>query len=198
MASYYGQLLKWLLIKNGQLIKNFQTTFIMNNKSHKTMPPDDLYRNGVGIMISNREKKICIGKRLDSYDNSKAWQMPQGGIEIGEEEEIAMFRELQEETGIKKSSVKIISRTPNYYYYNLPPQLQKKLWNGKYLGQKQRWYILQLEDEDSAINVKTEHPEFIDWKWSDKEEVVELIIEFKKDLYRDVINTFNQFLINAN
>jgi len=170
----------------------------MNNKSHKTMPPDYLYRNGVGIMLINRERKIFIGKRLDSYDHSEAWQMPQGGIDIGEEEEIAMFRELQEETGINKSSVKIISRTPNYHYYNLPPQLQKKLWNGKYLGQKQRWYILQLEDEDSAINIKTEHPEFIDWKWCDKEEVVELIIEFKKDLYRDVLNTFNQFLINTN
>ncbi|MCE2687920.1 MAG: RNA pyrophosphohydrolase [Rickettsiales bacterium] len=170
----------------------------MNNKLHKTMPPDYLYRNGVGIMLINQEKKIFIGKRIDSYDNSEAWQMPQGGIDIGEEEEIAMFRELQEETGVNKKSVKIISRTPNYYYYNLPPQLQKKLWNGKYLGQKQRWYILQLEDKDSAINIKTEHPEFIDWKWSNKEEVIELIIDFKKDLYRDVMNIFNKFLINTN
>lgn len=153
--------------------------------------PDYLYRSGVGIMIINSDKKIFVGKRIDN--NSDAWQMPQGGIDAGEDEDIAVFRELKEETGISEQSVKIIKKSDNYYYYNLPYKLQKKFWGGKYLGQKQRWYLLQFIGDEASINIKTEDPEFSEWKWVSKNDIVSEIVSFKKKLYEDVIKEFGRF-----
>lgn len=153
--------------------------------------PDYLYRSGVGIMIINSDKKIFVGKRIDN--NSDAWQMPQGGIDAGEDEDIAVFRELKEETGISEQSVKIIKKSDNYYYYNLPYKLQKKFWGGKYLGQKQRWYLLQFIGDEPSINIKTEDPEFSEWKWVSKNDIVSEIVSFKKKLYEDVIKEFERF-----
>ena len=164
-------------------------------KLYKTLPPDYLYRSGVGIMIINQEQKIFVGKRIDNKDNLKeAWQMPQGGVDYGEDEETAMFRELKEETGINEKDVRIIYRLPKYQYYNLPKQLQKKLWGGRYLGQKQRWFLLNFVSNDSSINIKTKDPEFIDWKWVNKNELINLIVDFKRDLYVDILKGFNKFL----
>ena len=154
--------------------------------------PDHLYRSGVGAMVINAQKKIFVGKRIDN--NSNAWQMPQGGIESGEPEDVAVFRELFEETGIQENSLKIIKKSSGYFYYNLPYNLQKGFWGGKYLGQKQRWYLLSFNAEDCMININLESPEFCEWKWVDKDEILDLIVNFKKHLYRDILNEFDKFL----
>jgi putative (di)nucleoside polyphosphate hydrolase len=120
-------------------------------------------------MLINQEKKIFVGKRIDN--NSDAWQMPQGGADPGEEEDVAMFRELHEETGIISSAVKVIKKSSGHFYYNLPYNLQKKFWGGKYLGQKQRWYLAQFNGDDSLINLRSETPEFSHWKWIEKDKI---------------------------
>ncbi len=153
--------------------------------------PDYLYRSGVGIMLINREGKIFVGKRIDN--NSDAWQMPQGGIDAGEDEDLAMVRELKEETGIDEKSIKILQKSRGYYYYNLPYKLQKKFWGGKYLGQKQRWYLAEFVGDDRLIDTNTEHPEFSEWKWIARDEIINAIVAFKRDLYRSVIDEFNKF-----
>lgn len=154
--------------------------------------PDYLYRSGVGIVIINKKKKIFVGKRIDNHSDS--WQMPQGGIDAGESEDEAMVRELKEETGICAKDIKIISRSEQHHYYNLPYKLQKKFWGGKYLGQKQRWYLIEYIGEDSAINVKTEDPEFSEWKWIEKEDIVNEIVSFKRELYENIISEFLDLL----
>jgi putative (di)nucleoside polyphosphate hydrolase len=154
---------------------------------------DNLYRSGVGIMLINRDKMIFVGKRIDN--NSDAWQMPQGGIDIGESEDLAMFRELREETGISKNDVIFLQKSSQYFYYDLPYKLQKKFWGGRYFGQKQRWYLLEFSGDGSSINLKTEnHQEFSHWKWISKEKIINSIVFFKRDLYRSVINEFSNFL----
>lgn len=154
--------------------------------------PDYLYRSGVGIMLLNDKKEIFVGKRIDN--NSDAWQMPQGGIDAGEDEDLALFRELQEETGIVDTKIAVLSKSQNYFYYNLPYKLQKKFWGGKYLGQKQRWYAAKFIGDESDINIKTQHPEFSDWKWISKDEILDVIVKFKRDLYLDVLKEFSKFL----
>ncbi len=153
---------------------------------------DYLYRSGVGIVLIGVDKKIFVGKRIDN--NSDAWQMPQGGIDAGEDEDLAMFRELYEETGIVQSKVRILAKSQGYFYYNLPYKLQKKFWGGKYLGQKQRWYALQFLGCDDDINIATEIPEFSNWKWISKDEIISAIVQFKRDLYKQIIKEFSQFL----
>lgn len=151
---------------------------------------DHLYRHGVGIMVINRDKKIFVGKRIDNH--SDAWQMPQGGIDVGEDEDKAMVRELLEETGIK--DIKTLAKSSKYYYYNLPYKLQKKFWGGKYLGQKQKWYLVEFLGDETTINISTENPEFSEWKWIDKSEIIDVIVSFKKELYLSVINEFKEYL----
>lgn len=142
-------------------------------------------------MLINHEKEIFVGKRIDN--NSDAWQMPQGGIDVGEDEDRAMFRELKEETGIIDLNVKVIKKSKGYYYYNLPYNLQKKFWGGKYLGQKQRWYLAEFTGDENSIDVKTEDPEFSHWKWVSKDDIVSSIVRFKRGMYRDVISEFCDF-----
>lgn len=154
--------------------------------------PDYLYRSGVGVMLINREKKIFVGKRIDN--NSDAWQMPQGGIDAGENEDEAMFRELAEETGISDSSIKVLHKSQVHHYYNLPYKLQKKFWGGKYLGQKQRWYLAEFVSDENVINIQTENPEFSDWKWISKDQIISSIVGFKRKLYEDIIKEFEKFL----
>jgi putative (di)nucleoside polyphosphate hydrolase len=160
------------------------------NKSPKK--PDYLYRSGVGIMIINSKKEIFVGKRIDN--NSDAWQMPQGGLDVGESEDAAMFRELKEETGIEASSIKVLKKSQGHFYYNLPYKLQKKFWGGKYLGQKQRWYLAEFNGDESLINIATENPEFSDWKWIAGKDIISAIVGFKRDLYRDVLEELFEVL----
>lgn len=160
-----------------------------NNSKQK---PDYLYRHGVGIMLINQKKEIFVGKRIDN--KSDAWQMPQGGLDVAEEEDLAMFRELKEETGIEDFSIKVLKKSRGYYYYNLPYNLQKKFWGGKYLGQKQRWYLVEFVGDENLINVKTQNPEFSTWKWISSDTIISSIVGFKRDLYREVIKEFAEFL----
>jgi putative (di)nucleoside polyphosphate hydrolase len=154
--------------------------------------PDYLYRSGVGIMLINRNKEIFVGKRIDN--NSDSWQMPQGGLDVGETEDEAMVRELKEETGISDFDIKILSRSRDHFYYNLPYKLQKKFWGGKYLGQKQRWYLLEFIGDEKLINVTTENPEFSEWKWIMREKIVSAIVPFKRELYEEIIAEFKTYL----
>jgi len=159
---------------------------IKSNITTTNNKPDHLYRKGVGIMMINQDQKIFVGKRIDN--KSDAWQMPQGGLDHGESEDEAMFRELKEETGT--NNVKILQMSKEYHYYNLPYKLQKKFWGGKYLGQKQQWYLTRFLGVDNQINIDTNEPEFSSWKWMDKNEVIDHIVPFKRDLYVKLINEF--------
>jgi putative (di)nucleoside polyphosphate hydrolase len=154
--------------------------------------PDHLYRSGVGIMLINSRKQIFVGKRIDNH--SDAWQMPQGGLDLGESEDRAMLRELKEETGLEHYNVKVLQKSTGYYYYNLPYKLQKKFWGGKYLGQKQKWYLAEFSGNESSININTEDPEFSDWKWVFKNEIIKIIVDFKRSLYENIIREFSNFL----
>ncbi|NBX53004.1 MAG: RNA pyrophosphohydrolase [Proteobacteria bacterium] len=154
--------------------------------------PDHLYRNGIGIILINSNKKIFVGKRIDNQ--SDAWQMPQGGIDVGEDEDLAMYRELLEETGIKSENVKLIKKSNRYFYYNLPYKLQKKFWGGKYLGQKQRWYLVRFVGTDQDVNISSHEPEFSEWKWVNSDDLLNLIVSFKRKLYQELITEFSEFL----
>ena len=149
------------------------------------------YRNGVGMVILNQNKKIFIGQRFDKDES--AWQMPQGGIDKNENPHDACIRELTEETGIYKN-FKIIYKTKNWYSYDLPKNLQKKLWRGKYKGQIQQWFLIDFFGQDNEINIKTKHPEFKKWKWASKDELMSLIVPFKKNLYEKTFIEFSNFL----
>lgn len=149
------------------------------------------YRPCVGLMVINDKKNIFTGQRLDFV--STAWQMPQGGIDDGEEELNAAYRELREETSITKKNVKLLAMSNDWYSYDLPVELVSKLWNGIYIGQKQKWFLMEFIGNDDEINLKTEIPEFSCWRWSTKQELIESIVPFKKDLYEAVIKEFQTF-----
>ena len=145
------------------------------------------YRIGVGIILLNEEKKVFVGKRIDI--KSEAWQMPQGGINKDEKIENAAYRELYEETGIKKA--KIILRSKKWFQYNIPLALKKKLWKGKYLGQKQKWYVMKFKgNERKDINLNISKAEFCEWKWINLNELESLIVPFKKEMYKKILKEF--------
>ena len=148
------------------------------------------YRMGVGMMLVNSSGQVFVGKRIDT--SSEAWQMPQGGVDKGEDEQTAALRELKEEVGTDK--VTIIAQSADYYYYDLPEDLIPKVWGGKYKGQKQRWYVFLFEGEDSDINIETEDPEFCQWQWINPSDLPEVIVPFKKKIYSDILNEFSNIL----
>lgn len=145
-----------------------------------------LYRNGVGIFLLNDKKKLWVGRRLDS---NIFWQMPQGGIDNDESEEEAMKRELEEEIGTK--NVKIIKKSKKLLNYDIPSDMIKKVWNGKFKGQAQRWFACKFRGSDSEINVATKVAEFVEWRWIDPELVVDAVIPFKKKMYRSILKEFS-------
>jgi len=147
------------------------------------------YRKGVGMMVFNDKKKIFVGKRID---NQTAWQMPQGGVDDNEDYEAAAKRELYEETGIQ--SVRIIQESKAVYTYDLPEYLLGKIWRGKYMGQKQKWFLMKFLGPDSEINLNQKYPEFNQWKWVDIDDLPTLIVPFKKELYLSVIQEFRKFI----
>jgi len=139
-------------------------------------------RTGVGIAVLNFKNKVFVGKRKDNpFDK---WQMPQGGIDPNETPLVAMKRELEEETSIK--NIKVLKEFNQWLEYELPKNLIGKIWNGKYRGQKQKWFIVRFIGEESEININTKNPEFIEWKWIDINLLPELIVNFKKHIYKDV------------
>tara|TARA_B100000287_G_scaffold36827_1_gene33833 strand:+ start:1200 stop:1673 length:474 start_codon:yes stop_codon:yes gene_type:complete len=139
-------------------------------------------RNGVGIVVLNSTNKVFVGKRIDNPKNF--WQMPQGGIDPGEEYFSAALRELKEETGIE--NVELIKEINETLTYELPSNLLGIIWKGKYRGQKQRWFIVRFKGNDSEINLKTHKPEFLDWKWIDIDEINKVAVNFKLEVYNKI------------
>ena len=148
-------------------------------------------RVGVGAIVINKENKIFVGKRIDFAKNNK-WQMPQGGVNDGENLLSALKRELEEETSIK--SIKILKELDEWTEYELPDYLLGKIWKGKYRGQKQKWFILKFLGSDNEINLKTSHPEFIEWKWVSPENLPKIIVDFKKVLYENLLLKIKPFI----
>lgn len=150
------------------------------------------YRPCVGIMLVNRDGKVFVGQRLDNV--VEAWQMPQGGIDEGEDSRTAALRELGEETGIASDLVNIIAKAKDEHFYDLPPELVGKLWGGKYRGQRQEWFLARFLGEDDDIDIQTAHPEFRAWRWADPETLPDLIVPFKRKLYRDILQEFRALI----
>ncbi len=132
-------------------------------------------RSGVGIVLLNNSNKVFVARRIDNPKNF--WQMPQGGVDKGEDFLTAAFRELEEETSIKK--VELISEIDGFISYTLPDRLLGIIWKGKYRGQIQKWFLMKYLGEDSEINIKTKKPEFLDWKWIDLKEITKFVVDFK-------------------
>ena len=148
------------------------------------------YRSNVGIMLINDDGHVFVGQRLDN--NQNAWQMPQGGIDGDEDPQSAAYRELLEETGIEQENVKFLATSSKWLLYDLPEDLIPKLWNGKYRGQKQKWFLFKFLGTNRDINISTEHPEFANWKWIPKENLLEEIVPFKKSVYESVLREFER------
>ena len=144
-------------------------------------------RTGVGIIVLNKQNKIFVGKRKDNPGDK--WQMPQGGVDEGEDYITAMKRELMKETSIQ--NIKIIKEIEKIYQYELPENLVGIIWKGKYRGQKQKWFITRFLGEEKEINLNTKHAEFIDWKWIEPKLLPEIIVNFKKDLYLNLLKEIN-------
>ena len=144
-------------------------------------------RKGVGIIVLNNQNKIFVGKRKDNPGNK--WQMPQGGVNEGEDYITAMKRELLEETSIQ--NIEIIKEIEKIYQYELPENLVGIIWKGKYRGQKQKWFITRFLGEENEINLNTKHAEFVDWKWIEPKLLPEVIVNFKKDLYLNLLKEIN-------
>ena len=150
------------------------------------------YRPCVGVVLINTEGRIFAGQRIDSA--VPAWQMPQGGIDKGEEPREAAFRELWEETGVTADLVEELGGTDDWVTYDLPPELLGKVWGGKYRGQKQKWFLFRFKGRDDQVRIDSEHPEFSTWKWIGHEEMVASIVPFKRAVYETVVEAFRDHL----
>jgi len=156
-------------------------------EKYKNLP----LRSGVGIVVLNRINKVFVAKRIDNPKNF--WQMPQGGVDAGENYLTAAYRELKEETSI--TNVELISELDGFMTYNLPDQLLGIIWKGKYRGQTQKWFLMRYLGKDNEINIKTKNPEFIDWKWVELKEITKLVVDFKLDVYQQVKKKVEKILI---
>ncbi len=144
-------------------------------------------RLGVGIIVLNENNLVFVGKRKDNPEDK--WQMPQGGLDEGEDFITAMRRELIEETGIK--NIKIIKEIDRMFEYELPKNLVGIIWKGKFRGQKQKWFITKFLGKDNEVNLKTKYQEFIDWKWIEPKKLPDVIVNFKKDMYKSLVKEIN-------
>ena len=141
-------------------------------------------------MLLNDANQVFVAKRIDM--RAEAWQMPQGGIDEGEDPHTTAFREMEEEIGTAKGEV--IAESANWLTYDLPEALIPKVWNGKYRGQEQKWFLMRFTGKDSDINIETEHPEFLECKWADPQTLPDIIVPFKKQLYADILAEFQGYL----
>ena len=139
-------------------------------------------RSGVGIVVLNKENKVFVAKRIDNPKNF--WQMPQGGVDEGEDFLKAAYRELEEETSIK--NVKLIKELDGTITYELPDRLLGLIWKGKYRGQKQKWFLMRFTGEDSEININTSNPEFLDWQWIELDLITDVVVDFKLHVYKEL------------
>ncbi len=147
-------------------------------------------RSGVGIVVLNKENKVFVAKRIDNPKNF--WQMPQGGVDEGEDFLKAAYRELEEETSIK--NVELIKELDGTITYELPDRLLGLIWKGKYRGQKQKWFLMRFVGTDNEINIKTKHPEFLEWKWVELENITDLVVDFKLHVYKEVKDKVKKIL----
>ena len=147
-------------------------------------------RSGVGIVVLNKKNQVFVAKRIDNQKNF--WQMPQGGVDKGENYLAAAYRELKEETSIK--NVDLVKEINGLISYELPKNLLGIIWKGKYRGQKQKWFVMKFLGEDSEINIKTRHPEFCEWKWIDLENITDLVVDFKLHVYEKVKKKVKEIL----
>ena len=151
-------------------------------------------RSGVGIVVLNNKNQVFVARRIDNPKNF--WQMPQGGVDKGEKYYEAAKRELEEETSIK--SIKLIKEIDGYITYHLPNNLLGIIWRGKFKGQKQKWFVVRFLGSDEEINIKTKKPEFFEWKWIEIEQITDLVVKFKMDVYQKVKEEVKKILININ
>ena len=151
-------------------------------------------RSGVGIVVLNNKNQVFVARRIDNPKNF--WQMPQGGVDKGEKYYEAAKRELEEETSIK--SIKLIKEIDGYITYHLPSNLLGIIWRGKFKGQKQKWFVVRFLGSDEEINIKTKKPEFFEWKWIEIEQITDLVVKFKMDVYQKVKEEVKKILININ
>ena len=147
-------------------------------------------RNGVGVIVLNNENKVFVGKRKDNPVDK--WQMPQGGVDIGESYLAAMRRELYEETSIK--NIEILREVDGFFEYELPKNLVGIIWKGKFRGQKQKWFIAKFIGNENEINLQTRNPEFIEWKWIAPDELPKTIVDFKKKMYVELLKIIKDFI----
>ena len=148
------------------------------------------YRSGVGILLLNREGLAFVGRRLDQ--TAAAWQLPQGGIDDGEDPYPAALRELAEETSVR--SVELLAESRDWLTYDLPPELVGKVWKGKYRGQKQKWFAFRFTGSDAEIDVEVPHQEFGEWRWLAPRELPHYIVPFKRDLYVKLVEEFHDLI----
>jgi putative (di)nucleoside polyphosphate hydrolase len=151
---------------------------------HAALP----YRACVGVVLIDTAGRIFAGQRIDS--EVAAWQMPQGGIDAGEDPRAAALRELEEEIGVSADLVQVIDETPDWLTYDLPDHLIGKVWKGRYRGQKQRWFLLRFLGRDADIRLETDHPEFSEWRWLTADELLDGIVPFKRAVYDQVVAAF--------
>ncbi len=160
------------------------------------MTPDHIdtlpYRRNVGVMVINAAGEVWVGQRKDHYTD--AWQMPQGGIDKGEDARTAALRELEEETGISPDLVEVIAESDGWIPYELPHDLIPKLWKGKYRGQEQKWFLLRFKGTDDQVNIETDDPEFSAWRWMAPADLPDAIVPFKRNVYVAVLESFADHL----
>ena len=156
------------------------------DKKYRNLP----LRSGVGIVVLNKENKVFVAKRIDNPKDF--WQMPQGGVDDGENFLKAAYRELEEETSIK--SVELIKELDGMITYELPDRLLGIIWKGRYRGQKQKWFLMRFNGDDKEININTHHPEFLDWKWIELNQLTEVVVDFKLHVYKEVLEKVKKLI----
>ena len=160
------------------------------------MTPEEIarlpYRQNVGVMLMNHAGEVFVGQRLDS--EVAAWQMPQGGIDKGEDPRTAALRELEEETGVSRGLVEIVAETEGWVAYDLPHDLVPKIWKGRYRGQEQKWFLMRFKGTDADVKIDQEHPEFSAWRWIAPADLAGQIVPFKRAVYEAVLTEFAALL----
>jgi putative (di)nucleoside polyphosphate hydrolase len=151
------------------------------------------YRDAAAVMLLNDRKRVFVALRIDNP--ADAWQMPQGGLEPGEDPQAGMLRELEEETGIRPALVEVIAQARRTFLYDLPEDLVGKVWKGRYRGQRQHWFLARFLGVDADVNLATPEPEFRGWRWAEPAELPRIIVPFKRKLYEDVLEEFAEHLL---